>query len=158
KNQSTGKDFVLVTSFHNGSVSYISDNKKNKVVSREEFLTNFENIILVAEADEQSGEKDYAENRKKEITKRNQNNYLIGAGALLLLISSLLMLTAPAVPILPASLILLLKLIGLTVSVLLLIYDIDKSNAFVKSICTAGRKTNCNAVLDSKGSKLFGMS
>lgn len=158
KNQSTGKDFVLVTSIHNGSVSYISDNKKDKTVSREEFLTNFENIILVAEADEESGEKDFAKTRQKEITKRNQKNYLIGAGALLLLISSLLFLTARSVPILPASLILLLKMAGLAVSILLLVYDIDKSNAFVKSICTSGKKTNCNAVLGSKGSKIFGIS
>ena len=158
KNQSTGKDFVLVTSIHNGSVSYISDNKKDKTVSREEFLTDFENIILLAEADEQSGEKDYVENRKKEITKRNQNKYLLGAGALLLLISIFLFLSAPALPLFPASLILSLKLAGLTVCILLLVYDIDKSNAFIKSICTAGKKTNCNAVLDSKGSKIFGMS
>ena len=158
KNQSTGKDFVLVTSIQNGSVSYISDNKKDKTVSRKEFLNDFENIILLAEADEDSGEKDYAENRKKEITKRNRNKYLAGAGALLLLISIFLFLSAPVVPLLSASLILGIKIAGLTASILLLIYEIDKSIAFVKSICTAGKKTNCNAVLASKGSKIFGIS
>lgn len=158
KNQSTGKDFVLVTAVQNGSVSYIADTKKDKTVSREEFLNDFENIILLAEADKKSGEKDYAENRRKEIIKRNQNNYLIGAGALLLIISIFLFISAPAVLLLPASLILGIKMAGLTVSILLLIYEIDKSNAFVKNICTAGKKTNCNAVLASKGSKILGIS
>ena len=158
KNQSTGKDFVLVTSIHNGSISYISDNKKDKTVSREEFLTDFENIILLAEADEDSGEKNYAESRQKEITIRNQYKYLAGAGALLLFISIFLFPSTPALPLFSASLILSTKIVGITVSILLLIYEIDKSNAFVKSICTAGKKTNCNAVLGSKASKIFGIS
>ena len=51
-----------------------------------------------------------------------------------------------------------IKTLGLSVSVLLLIYEVDKSNAFVKSICTAGKQTNCGAVLQSKASKFLGMS
>jgi uncharacterized membrane protein/thiol-disulfide isomerase/thioredoxin len=53
---------------------------------------------------------------------------------------------------------LLIKMAGVTASTLLLIYEIDKSNAFVKSICSAGKQTNCSAVLNSKASKVLGIS
>ncbi len=56
------------------------------------------------------------------------------------------------------ALLLLIKLAGIAATTLLLIYEIDKSNAFVKSICTAGKQTNCAAVLQSKASKILGMS
>jgi uncharacterized membrane protein len=47
----------------------------------------------------------------------------------------------------------LLKLIGLSACFLLLAYDIDNSNPFIKNVCGEG-KNNCNAVLSSKASKL----
>ena len=50
------------------------------------------------------------------------------------------------------------KMLGLATTILLLIYELDKSNALVKSICTAGKQTNCGAVLQSKASKILGMS
>jgi uncharacterized membrane protein len=64
----------------------------------------------------------------------------------------------PANFIASAAILLIIKISGMAVSVLLLIYEIDKSNAFVKSICNAGQQTNCNAVLQSKASKILGMS
>src|SRR5665647_3865527 len=67
KNQSTGKDFVLVTSITNNEVSYIAENKKIKTISKEFFLKDWEKIVLKAEADDKSGEKDYQLNHKKEI-------------------------------------------------------------------------------------------
>lgn len=50
-----------------------------------------------------------------------------------------------------------IKLLRLAATILLLIYEIDKSNTFVKNICTAGKQTNCDAVLNSKAGKFLGM-
>src|SRR5665647_2798176 len=47
KNQSTGKDFVLVTSITNNEVSYIAENKKIKTISKEFFLKDWEKICLL---------------------------------------------------------------------------------------------------------------
>ena len=52
----------------------------------------------------------------------------------------------------------LIKLVGIAASVLLLIYETDKNNVFVRNICSAGKQTNCDAVLDSKASKVWGIS
>lgn len=41
---------------------------------------------------------------------------------------------------------------------MLLVYETDKSNSFVKNICSAGKQTNCEAVLGSKAAKVLGMS
>jgi len=159
KNQSTGKDFVLVTSITNNEVSYIAENKKIKTISKEFFLKDWEKIVLKAEADDKSGEKDYQLNHKKEIAQANKNFALAGAAVLLFFSTVYFFLNSlPVNFIASAASILLIKILGLTLSVLLLVYEIDKSNAFVKSICIAGKQTNCGAVLQSKASKLLGMS
>ena len=159
KNQSTGKDFVLVISVTENEVEYIAENKKAKKVSKEDFLKNWENIVLKANADEKSGEKDYSLNHKKEITVTNKTNALIACAVLIFLSTLFFFLhSLPVNVLLSAGMLLIIKMIGLTCSILLLVYEIDKSNAFVKSICTAGKQTNCNAVLQSKAGKIMGMS
>jgi hypothetical protein len=48
-----------------------------------------------------------------------------------------------------------IKLMGIIVTGLLLWYEVDKANPILQQICTAGAKTNCNAILSSKQAKLF---
>ena len=159
KGQNTGKDFVLVTSVTESEVQYIAENKKAKKVSKEDFLKNFQQIVLQAEPDEKSREKDFFINRRKEIANANKTNALIAASVLIFAATLFFFLHSLPVHFIPgASVLLFIKMIGLAATVLLLIYEIDKSNAFVKSICTAGKQTNCGAVLQSKASKIFGMS
>jgi uncharacterized membrane protein len=159
KNQNTGKDFVLVTSVTENEVHYIAENKKAKKVAKEDFLKNWQNIVLQAGPDENSGEKDFSIKRNKEITKANKTKAFIVFTVFIFLASVYFFLQSlPADFILSATALLIIKMVGLAATVLLLIYEIDKSNAFVKSICTAGKQTNCSAVLNSKASKIFGMS
>lgn len=159
KNQTTGKDFVLVTSVSENEVHFIAENKIPKKISKEVFFNNWENIVLKAQPDEKSGEKDFVINRRKEQIKSNKSKALIGGSVLIFLATIFFFLQPlPVQFLIPASLLLLLKITGLATVVLLLIYEIDKSNAFVKSICTAGKETNCGAVLQSTASKILGMS
>jgi uncharacterized membrane protein/glutaredoxin len=158
-NQPTGKDFVLVTDISNTEIKYVAGGNKIKSVTKDNFLKNWENIVLIAAPNNKSGERDYALNHKKEIVQTNKKNSLVG-GASLIFISIVYTFLAklPSAQIIVASTLLIIKTLGLTISVLLLIYEIDKSNSFIKSMCTAGKQTNCNAVLQSKGAKVFGMS
>ncbi len=78
-----GKDFVLVTSVTNEQVEYIAENKKAKKVTKDDFLKNFENIILQAEPDAKSGEKDFMINRRKEIITVNKTSAIIAASVLI---------------------------------------------------------------------------
>ena len=163
RNQPTGKDFVLVTSVTENEVKYIAENNKEKTVAKEKFLQEWENIVLIAEpipiAIGKSGETDYAVNHKKETALKNKTNALVTGGAFIFIAIIYTFLNAlPSAQIIAASALLIIKSLGLTITILLLIYEIDKSNSFVKSICTAGKQTNCNAVLQSKGAKVLGMS
>lgn len=159
KNQDTGKDFVLVTAINKDQVSYISDSSKIRTISRAQFLSDFEEIILVAHPDDSSGEKDYSDNLKKEKIGSLKKRLLESAGIFILLSAIFLFISrVPAGMKAAASFITLILLTGVAVTVLLLWYEIDNTNAFVKSICTAGHKTNCNAVLHSKGAMFLGMN
>ena len=150
------KDFVNVMKVSPDSVTYYYD--KEKTISKEEFLRDWaENTVLIAEKTKESGEKEYEQNKKQEIKNRAKKNLLI-AGFALFVIAGIYKYFNTNVSITAGASILLFSLGGLVVSVLLLVYEIDKSNAFVKNICTGGTKVNCNAVLGSKASKIFGVS
>ena len=157
--QTTGKDFVVVTSVSENQVQYIAENKKPKQVSKETFLKNWQEIVFITEANEKSGEHDFIQNRKRETIAGNKTKALTGAGIFILAASIYFFLySLPADFMLSTAILLFIKLAGIATTTLLLIYEIDKSNSFVKSICTAGKQTNCGAVLQSKAYKIFGMS
>ncbi len=153
-----GKDFVLVTKITNTTVNYIADGSKTKTISKENFLKGFQKVVFVAEGNAQSGEKGYAENLLKEKKQQNKNAALIGGGVLLLLLIIVQFFNALTVGATVPALLTLTKLSGLTITILLLVYEVDKTNSFVKNICTAGKQTNCDAVLNSKAGKILGMS
>ncbi|MBL0145356.1 MAG: Vitamin K epoxide reductase [Chitinophagaceae bacterium] len=154
----TGKDFVLITKKDNDNVTYIAQGNKEVTITQKEFLGRWQKIILVAEANSASGEMDYDKKLAKEkSTKQKRALQYIGAIAILvvLIISSFATASTNYVY---NSIILFTKLSGVAITSLLLIYEIDKSNTFVKNICTAGKQTNCDAILNSGAAKFLGMS
>ncbi len=154
--QSTGKDFVLVTAITATQVSYLAESNKPKIVSREDFLKQWQKVVFAAEGNANSGEKDY--NSKVKIEKLKQRKRSLLYAGIVVLISLLVypLISTTANTIAAASMAV-IKLLGVAATVLLLIYEIDKTNSFVKSICTAGKQTNCDAVLNSKAGKFLGM-
>ncbi len=154
--QSTGKDFVLVTAVTATQVSYLAEGNKPKNVSREDFLKQWQNVIFAAEATAHSGEKDYNSKVKIEKSKATKRSLLYTGIVMLigLLAYGLISGTNNSIA---AAAITIIKLTGVAATVLLLIYEIDKTNSFVKNICTAGKQTNCDAVLNSKAGKFLGM-
>lgn len=157
--QNTGKDFVTVTSVNPDTVTYISEKKIGKTVPREEFQKDFEGIVLKTEANTQSGEVDYAQKRTAERRQRTKKRVLIFGALILFLWSTYSFINSlESTWVAPAIILLLIKVTGTAVAILLLIYETDKSNSFVKNICTAGRHTNCEAVLGSRAAKVAGIS
>ncbi|MEP7255417.1 MAG: vitamin K epoxide reductase family protein [Ferruginibacter sp.] len=158
-NQNTGKDFMLVTKITDAQVNFIADSNKTRQVSREQFLKQWHKIVFVAEANAESGEKDYKTKLKNEKLKSVKQELLYAGIALLIGFMVYLFIgSASTANMVTAAVITIIKLLGVGVTVLLLIYEIDKTNSFVRNICTAGKQTNCDAVLNSKAGKIFGMS
>jgi uncharacterized membrane protein len=150
--------FSTVTEVNNKTVVYQNGNKaKKEIISVNDFLQEWSGVTLIAEAGEDSGEKNYRQSRKKEILRSLK---------LPLVISIILAFTALSIfyqsynslIFTPYTLLLCLKLAGCAVAALLIVYEIDKANPLLKQICGIGEQTNCAAVLSSKHSKIFGIS
>ena len=157
--QSTGKDFVLVTKITSTHVTYFAEKNTPKIINKEQFIKQWHKTVFVAEANVQSGEKNFAIKRKNENAKSIKQGMLYAV--VVLLLSSMIYLfinNIGSAGIMIGLSIVFIKLLGISVTVLLLIYEIDKSNTLVKNICTAGKQINCGAVLNSKGGKILGMS
>lgn len=145
-----GGNFVLVNNV-NGAVDYIDEKGKRRQKSKEEFNKEWDNIVLLAEKNNDSGEKNFATNRKKELL--NNLHMPIIVTACLLLIIFYGITTAN----LYATILLSLKFAGAIIAGILLWFEVDKSNPVLRQICSAGKNTNCTAVLSSKQSKLFNL-
>lgn len=157
KNLPTGKDFVLVTAVDANNVTYVGEGKPT-TVTRDAFMQMWQNVVLIGEASEKSGEPNYAKNLKKEKAATNKSNALIAGSALLLGLAIATLFSGIATDsYLYAGWITITKLLGTAIATLLLIYELDKSNAFVKNLCTAGKQTDCDAVLNSKASGIAGI-
>ncbi len=154
------QNFTIVKPLETGGFEFLHP-KSGKWVAfeKEEFDGLLTPIALFAEAAEGSGEKDYQAKRKAE-ARRVASQWL---KMLLLPISGLVLLSwlAYMTPGNGAGFLafFLLYLIGAGVGSLLLLFEIDQHNPLVKQVCSGGSKsTNCNAVLQSDGAKVLGMS
>jgi uncharacterized membrane protein len=152
----TGTDFVLVTEITDESVSYLFASSRKSKMDKEEFLRRYQNVVWIAEADEQSGEPDYNKKRKKEkLLRIKKMAWYIGLVALLFILFTM---NIPVRDHILFFSILILKLAGALTAVMLVIYDADPKNDFVKSLCNAGTQMNCDAVLTSKAARIMGIS
>ena len=150
------EDFVCVTDISKESVEYYYTGVRK--VSKNSFISAWESqIVLLVEATNESKESRYSENNSL-VNKHRSKNAFLGIGFMALFSLGLWSFFKSADPIIPGTIYLILSLFGLSISVLLLIFEIDKSNKFVKNICTTGVKTNCDAILSSSASKIFGIS
>ena len=152
----SGGEFVTVKELRDREVIYMNRRDQPIVQTREDFLHEWSGIALLGEPDAVSGEEDYRRKRRKEWIKDNRL-LLITATALALVAGwAVSMIPSGGLPAALMTAILLIKLAGIAVTGLLLWYEVDQSNPVLQQICLAGRKTNCRAVLQSRGSRLFG--
>lgn len=154
----TGKDFILVTAMNDSQVSYYGADNKQVNISKEQFLQHWEKIILVAEPTAASREPGYDRHREKEISEKIQKNgWTIAASLAVILLVINFYATADSSTSLLNSLILFTKMAAVCTTVLLLVYDYDKTNSFVKNICSTGKQAGCDAVVNSKAGKIWGI-
>lgn len=154
----TGKDFIVVSAVTDSDVSFYGMGNKPQRIAKESFLQSWEKIVLVAEPSAESREPGYEKHRKKESGENAKKNGWIAAALLVMVLLIINFYTAAGntSPLLN-SLILFTKLAAVCTTVLLLVYDYDKTNSFVKNICSTGKQTGCDAVVNSKAGKIFGI-
>lgn len=146
-------------------VSEISDSeirlystKLNKPIieNKADFLKRWNGVYLIAEKNEQSGEKNYEINRKNSFIRSLIPGSLI---ALLTIISFLFLQRnielSEISSIIPVYVQFLILFTGIIVTSLLIWYEIDSNNPILHKVCTGIVKGNCDAILSGKQSKVF---
>ena len=149
--------FFVLQNISENKVTYYDDQNNLITSPREKFLRQWTGICLLAETTNNTKEK----NIEKKILAKRIQNFLIGSIAIMLLgwilvnfLDSEISTSITAIIYTIAYTI--LKVIGLTVGVFLLWFDVDQYNPTLQSFCTSGgKKNNCNVVLNSKHAKFF---
>lgn len=151
-----GGQFVTVVSVNETTVTY----KVNSALTTMA-LTDFNNVwtgkTLLAQAKETAGEHNYARLRQTQLFKSAQ----IPLSIVALFVAGVVqcVFVYKAMPWQQGSFysgLTLVYFLGVLISAALLWYEVDKTNTALQQICTAGAKTNCNAILHSKQAKFLG--
>ena len=149
-----GGIFAMVKTIKDDAIEWIHTKEGFKREKTEEFLKKWNGVVLMAEPNEQSGEKNFVENNKK-VFIQNLRMPILVIGTTLLVISLLYhSFTADW----HYNALLLTKLAGIIVSSLLLWQSIDKNNPFIKSLCnsSASKKSGlgCSEILSSDAAQV----
>lgn len=142
----TGIEGDLVT-------SYQTDYKKPLKESRDSFLKKWHGVYLIAEPNAYSGEPKYQQVKRKEFFQ----SLLPAAVVFLTILLSFFILQKGIFQSLGIAVYFeyLILLAGITVTTILLWYEIDKNNPLLKKVCTGIAKGNCGAILTGKQAKVF---
>lgn len=160
-------DFVLVTAMTDDQVRFVYRGSRTEKLSRQEFVKRYHEIVWLAEPGASGippGEKDYEKKRSEERTARIKK----GSGVALITLA-LLMIAAWDLGLFSGVVmggagmaaflsLLVTKVAGLSLAVLLLLYETGSGGDFVRNICQAGVQTDCGAVLGSKAASVGGVT
>lgn len=151
--------YIIVKSVDSDSVQYFDpETQRLATDTLESFINNSSGIVLVAECDNIVQEKNYFNNIKEE-KRRTLSQYLVALSLPLILFFSIIFAFYNEGPsVLLPSIFAIFTMLGVFVTILLLWYEVDQDNEFLQQICTQGKRTNCNSILQSKDSKIFGIS
>ena len=149
-------DFIGVTEVQSDTVIYYDTSSKR--ISRKEFNEmTADGIALLVESDEKSSEKEYKVHKTFENAKIFRNT-MTGLGLLILFSLGIWYYFATMGFSVYTVSIISTVIIGLIISLLLVTHEFDKSNSWVRRICASDSKNNCDGVLNSSGSRIFGLS
>ncbi len=152
-----GGTFAVIHEVSEGFVEWQHTEKGKQRETIESFAEKWEGVLLLAQADETSGEVDYQKNRRQEILSL-VSSYLLLIGIVSVFIATVFFFVNQVGSFSVSLLfVLVVKFMGVAISSLLLWYLLDKQNPFLKNICQVGKSTNCNSVLNSKVATIGGI-
>ena len=153
----SGGQLVFVEKIENGQITYFASEGKEITEDFEKFAEKLSGAVVVLDAGNDSGEKEYSQIRQNEIL----NKSLLPLGGF-----TILALATLGVAINTGSSLfqynyifwglVCTKTIGLTASVFLVLHELKVHTPLTDKICGFSSKTDCDTVLLSNASKLFG--
>jgi uncharacterized membrane protein/protein-disulfide isomerase len=151
--------FTIVKEIKDGLVRFIDPEKRGwSTLVIQDFIERCSGVALLMEVGDDAGEKDYLKSRREE-KKQSAKNYLTALSIpAIFIIACILTLANYGTSFLLPVVFSMLTLAGAITTTLLLWYELDQHNPILKQICSAGKKVDCGAVLQSKASKIAGIS
>jgi uncharacterized membrane protein len=155
--KSPNEMLVFVESIKNGKVIYSYGKGKNQTESFEKFAEKISGAVVVMERGKEQGEKDYRGKRQSEFLYKA----LVPLSIVTILFFVLYAISINSRFFLTQSKLLfigltLTKLIGFFASVMLVLHELKIHSTIADKICGFSSKTDCDAVLSSNASKVFG--
>ncbi|WP_127137671.1 vitamin K epoxide reductase family protein [Flagellimonas oceanensis] len=150
-----GGVFYSLKSVSDEQATYLDQKGKPISIPTDDFQKRWKGVCLLAETTENSGEPGI----EKRISQKRTVDFFKWVGLLFLVSWLVLVLLdsqsfeGAAVWSVPGYFV--LKLVGLTMGIMLLWYEVDKYNPTLQSFCSGDKRVDCNAVLSSKYAKLF---
>ena len=152
-----GKLF-LVYSINSERVTYADSSLGRKTISTNLFLKKWGGVIIIIEPTEFSGEADYSEKRKDEIVKSS----ILPSVILVITLTAIsgIIINNPFTLIffgIKPILLLVAHITGLTFSLLLFGKELNLRTKFTDKLCHLGSNIDCDAITNSRVSKVFGL-
>ncbi len=148
--------FEVITKVTETEVCYLTSSGIERKKSIEFFLSAWTGVVLVIQTSNDYKEIDYNTKISNERWQQFRKPFVLTSCVLLAVMftASIYVLYKPYFYY--VSMLLLLKLFGLVVTSLLLSYELNSTSPAIRKICSFNSKLNCQAVLGSKGAKIFG--
>jgi uncharacterized membrane protein len=137
---------------------YNSNKRKWESLDIDFFLKHWTGVALFAAGVEQNEEYNFKQNQRFEKLEKLKKIALWFLLPIIIIATSIYSLVITDMALFPLVPYLLLSFSGVFITLLLVWMEIDIDNYAIKNICSANKKINCNAVLESKASKVFGVS
>jgi hypothetical protein len=145
-----GGFYFLIHQITDNLVIY-SDEKVDKAfMTEEKFLKQWSGVALHATSSVKSGEVNYKSNKRIEVFNQIKTPLL-----LIVILGFLFLIINWQTLELNIKLLILVKVIGVVVSTLLLMYSVNTNNPMIQNLCSLGKKNNCNAILKSNAALVF---
>jgi uncharacterized membrane protein len=148
--------FEIVTKVTETKVYYLTSSGIERKKSIETFLSAWTGVALVIQPSYNYKEPGYHTKISNERWQQFRKPFILTSSIFLavMFVVSIYGLYKPY--FFYVSVLFLLKLTGLVVTSLLLMYELNSASPAIKKICSLHRKLNCRAVLGSKAAKIFG--
>jgi hypothetical protein len=155
-NEGGGK-ILLIYKVSKQRIVYADSCRGRNVVSTKSFLELWSGVVILLEPTEKSGEKDYKDNKRDELSKNAIVPFVFFLFLFTCLYGLVLNIAENEIPSGKFIILILIKFTGVIISLLLFISELDIHNTLTDKLCHVSTNVNCNAVTRSGASKIFGV-
>lgn len=131
---------------------------KREFIKHDDFATLFTGYAMLFEALDNAGEKDYKSAYRKELQQRIVEYALILFVPVIAILSIAIHISENGIVFWQRYFYALLLFAGCLIGGLLLLHDYNEESPLLSNFCRRNEKTNCSAVLHSKGAQFLGVS